>query len=1062
MVSSTTSTSQSTGKQKHSLPTCFKTKEERNLESIKKFALQILGRGYDLMVDPGEELQQHTLQATDQGNVEIINARIEEIYEVDTSGTSITEKLKKKFQGKVNFRLPFVQIGGQPGYEPSKEVEQKTSKVFFAIVYTEWHHCRFKQIPPKDTNVLGYRKIGDAFVEGAWIYTGFKIYIELDIQLLLSSTRKKFNLDTGVSLGNLTTYIDRISKRVEDKHIINIKLIAEGIGDYTIPETRLSSKKKLKEINEVIKKIKSDYEKNKHRIKIRSFYIDPNTDITSYEKTPDNVAALRGINRTPYKKDFRKLASRIDSQKQLNQLLQGDSLFQLLQRIEMTFEKLFEKEFEKGIALGSKTLFLGATGSGKSTAIAYLSKAKVKMREKLLGKSKKIVADFQGENLPAAGALNSTTRGAEIYSNFIDTAGLFDTGGFPAELCNAIAIDIMVKHFMPNSLVLIVNKSAFENRCRFLLDIIEKLHTITLTTSKEEIVYFSLFLINHKQTKRDQKPYTQKEAIADLDNAIEITEAELETLCSGLTPEDRALWNTLISDHDNIDKKEIHDFDPSIGKKYEELILLKMIKETDSILAIDFTNDSSRERILKRIKEKSFDDKGDERSSLSISMGNLIPNSSNIFRRALKEIARYFNDQVLKKNSLEEELSLFDQSSALETLERKLILVKRKISYLENEKRKLIQDPDKKTFLMDLTQPIRPRTKWEIIAPKYHFKADIGTAINHVELVTPRKVYDCIKRVGSFKHEDTSQLKQGKYSVIYKTGWFGFRHEVDARVKLYVNKSDHPDINSLLSSTTKELYGDRDLHLDGLIAKKRRLIHRIEALKGRIEEDVTQKISQDSTFQKMTTAWTQTCSELDTYKNFCILISKLIKELGYISDKNTAETIIFKTFLHNFDLDSHFTDEELEYDSYESVGDECGNSPFVDEEVTYDPGVTFSGTSYSSSFDGPMSSSSSSSYDGPQIASINRQQASHKDEKKKILKPTSNKGKERDDQDDIPSSPTNSPTSSVVDLDEDAKAHSSSKRKSLKVSLDSEEFYEPALELELDIDPNEHFIVQNQ
>ncbi|MGK5593748.1 MAG: hypothetical protein ACSNEK_00120 [Parachlamydiaceae bacterium] len=537
--------------------------------------------------------------------------------------------MRKKFGKKINFEFkPYVDFGVKATYGSSKRSDKSNSQIVFVGCHLDYHRCKFSQTPAlrsdarKDT-------MGDGYIRSAYIYTGYKIFIQIDVQSLHDQSDKRFKLGGKLSLfgkglgGSFGGYFDSINDTMKDMCITQITMKSEGFGDYSTPAIQFSSLKTIDELNDAIDQIKLHYTQNVHRIAIRSFFLDYPSDVVSYphERVFTHGSLGKQFQQQPSfkkfdNKFFNHLLDLIDCENDLSDKLGSDS-GSFLKALYNTFiNVLYQCDT---VDQSGYNLIMGPSGIGKSTIVGFLGGADYTRGTSSYGEpeANPITHD---SNLPKTGAFISTTKGGALYKDFIDAAGFFDTGGLAEELCNSMALSILTRHVSTRMIIVVVNASSFDIRCRTLTDTIEKIFKVTNKKSILEIVDSVLFLVNEKKEHMTQEIVNQK-----IGYAIRCYEEERNEMLD--TDEEKEIIKTIYSQHQGQDVPSLmKNFNPKVGEYQERITLLERILNTKSALVIDIFNKKNREDILTAIKQKK---PGYLSSHLQLYPENLIKNGSN-------------------------------------------------------------------------------------------------------------------------------------------------------------------------------------------------------------------------------------------------------------------------------------------------------------------------------------------------------------------------------------------------------------------------------------------------
>ncbi|MBS4164107.1 hypothetical protein PRO82_001423 [Candidatus Protochlamydia amoebophila] len=649
------------------------------MEAIKNYALNFLGHGYNSLAKTSEsKLLQRTLVkfSTDIVNVQSANSCDE--YAIGATNEEASEKIKKSYEARVDLPCYIATIGARINYKSSKNSEEGADKIVFAACHIDYSKCTFDQFPElrRDLLTAGCEVKGDSFVSSGWVYTGYKIFFEIDIEWQTEESQKNFQIEADVEKGSvgLGAHADRLNKSLANRKIMGITMHAKGFGGYSIPTNSFSPPQNAEGINQVIQTIHIDYLAKVNQLMTRKFFINEEC-LTSYDVLPipcfpkiyPKHSPAVETSHEPIIVNFRKLAEQIhtyNNGKLRSELgtIQLNELFTSMVTIFSDIESKF-----RGSSLEDYTLVIGATGAGKSTLIGYLQGAEIiykkipimglptkfsavhkfetveNLYEKFLNKiPKKLVAVYKTKQdalYPEIGHHNAKTKAFGIYKNYIDTAGIFDSAGPTEDICNAEAIHMATKVYSPKKMIVLINSASFEHRSHVFLEMIDRLKRVVRNPTDESVMSSILFVVNDKLSKTRYERKSKKEVIKGILDAIKSLEEEKQALLPkdptwwewlrGQTPEDqkRAIKGS-------VNDARVDDYDNKIK------ILATLLKLHNNIIVADIFSEQTRQKIKAwEEKEISLEPSSDP---LSFTMENFVDGGHDKFKAALRETAGYF------------------------------------------------------------------------------------------------------------------------------------------------------------------------------------------------------------------------------------------------------------------------------------------------------------------------------------------------------------------------------------------------------------------------------------
>lgn len=212
-------------------------------------------------------------------------------------------------------------------------------------------------------------------------------------------------------------------------------------------------------------------------------------------------------------------------------------------------------------------------------------------------------------------------------------------------------------------------------------------------------------------------------------------------------------------------------------------------------------------------------------------------------------------------------------------------------------------------------EPITARSwwAWGFLAKQYLFEHSEGIEIEEVKEITATK--------GSFKGRQLDKGK-GTYSSKYKPEWHGKNEDADARVKVFVQKKNHPGTKTSISEYKAKL---KDKSQDpptgikptikALVATKQGLEADIKRYQGQVDnydakrdKKVGLELDMQATelrqksivlnLRKIERNQAELLQELACYQDFCRLLADVVQLFGY--NKLKIYQDIFDPFVEHF------------------------------------------------------------------------------------------------------------------------------------------------------------------
>ena len=643
--------------------------EEENIVAAKTFAKVFLGHGYNQLADKKKnKLLEQTLEQVALNKIDIREAKSESIAFCAANCEEASNEFQRKMKFKLGLKIPEILLSSNYQNQGSSHNISKT--IVYAATHIDYMKCCFNEIPARKNIPLSDQRLGDGFVSSGWVYTGFRIYFEITFKERGTGSNSNFGVEANAGYGPATIgfSFDTINSELKNKKITCISMRAKGFGSYSIPFVKL--KNKVGSIEKAVKEIKADYDSRMHTIRIRKFSINEDC-LREYRYAPEArlvptslaIPMLRhttttpiGINIQPV--NFYELAKTItgefSNENSVMVTLKNLSIGKMFSLIDTIFSNLITPRDRINAEVVGYTLVAGCSGKGKSILIGYQLGAEY---EKRYHQAKhEWVLDYPAigafGNYPSIGHTVSETKGFAVYQQYVDTAGLFDTGGREKDICNSMAITSCIQNNPPKRLIFVLSPADFrDNRSRGLFEIIDRLKHILIDPTKPKIFSSILFIVNNKFNPTGD--YLDVEKILGwIQGSIQILAEERDK--DLLTHEGyfrgtvRRAKSWALGDEDIREKiNRLAEKDPRLANRVLELqnsieILEKFSKE--NIMLANFDDDRTRQMILAWEKQNAG------LSPDCFRMENLMDGYTE-FTTLLHATASYFNQLFAKKLS---------------------------------------------------------------------------------------------------------------------------------------------------------------------------------------------------------------------------------------------------------------------------------------------------------------------------------------------------------------------------------------------------------------------------
>jgi len=828
----------------------------------------------------------------------------------------------------------------------SKTLE--TNRFSCAVTCLTVHDCAFRTFPfIKSDLLLSDPNNGDGVICSGRAFTGYQLLLEVettednDVSRTTHSASVNFSILQGLIPINTST--KKEMSKLKGKRITQISIKdLKGFG-YAPP----SISRDPAQIQKAIEELRVHFLSNSSNAQ-RHFHVDPDTDIRAFSSLPRREPSLLAplmridlpsvdLTREPEDPITLSYALGEEIESQCRDVLGplGDlKISDMLDATCAAFANAFDT-FSSYSAPPSLTAVIGKTGAGKTLLVGYLSQKPLEWTEVDGANVMDFVSSAKSKGLEV-GHGASQTKGGRIFERYIDTAGLFDTQGETADICNSAAVNMLIKSFNTDRIIFVVSKSFFDNRCTPLIALIKQIRRIISNPTRPEILSSLLFLVNEKRSNAD--------AVIDSEGILKALYVALAQAKKNLVAERERLlpkgslggwlFDTLtfnMRESARINKaierlpKGQRDKIIQLG---DEIEILEMIERHAKFMVADFSSDTTRTEIQEWQRQAMSGALAE-----SFTLDQLVPNGFYKFRTMVLGFVTHFNRKVIKLVDLNKKLSDLESSFKDKAGEKANLEQRNDASALTDNKRareiererlkkeeaslvkevsdlqaliKSLQSDDTKTRLLTLQPdtPIVPRSFWGWGGLAYYYTFSYDAKVPIVK----------VKRSKSPGTWETAAAKtnldKGKYTVWYTPKWYGHQQDCTAKVAIYVANKDAPATIALKQQKEAELttkQGD-------LVIKKREVLscrdkidsYNVDITKGLRDNKkrvatLTREIEEAQGEMKVLASQrNELLQELHRYKMMTTLVSKIIIGLRMNQNASGSEQQMLTTFLRDF------------------------------------------------------------------------------------------------------------------------------------------------------------------
>jgi len=782
-----------------------KEDSEENVQSVKEVAKLYLGEPY---------LKVGTHREKIRGPVSGDLISINDLGLVSIGVVKKTaEECETELRSSLNLHLT-VPMADAVGQIATNSGQERAEGDFFVMAMTclKIDRCAIKSLPEPKIE----REFSENIIISGMFCTGYKIFIRVSTRNLLpmqKSSSKKVKMCMALCK-QFEISQEKVMKKLEKRTITSIRFEKiDKIGEYVPGKESLNSNN----IVQIVMNLRKDFEGRCAKIISREFRVDLLKDLSCNTSLSEELASLENLENNV--RFFRQLEEEIISTLHKDYLAcvfdqlgidrEGKSvaLNQMLVQINEIFSIQFQHVPEKSDE--PYTLVIGKTGAGKSLLIGYLlgfplGKKKIEVGSR---SRKKDVYDYRNEveerfGRPKIGHGSSETKGALVYGNYIDASGLSDISGFEADVCNAVAMQMIVDRYQPQKVIIVFDSSFIStNRASGFFELIEVVNRIIDNASGKNVLGNILFVINDKNGR-----VSVDDIMCNLEDAIESLKEERNKYIPSGSEYDsfrkESTWGELLGKV--IDQFGTQKFDHD-AKKFDESVkfvarfqnkieILSQLQQENIIIA-DFSNKKMRNSVLAWLESQR---KGIFKY---LNAQNAVPGGKTRVIAAVNAAKAYFDflqkehDRYLKTLSMEATVSSISSSDnaaeVVKDFETKIATLESKRREISENILKLKQDntPVEWPSLLEPEPKIIPRSVFAYfnwMASSYLFQCtpDVPNLVRckYIEHGSTR---------GTFSTSEDGFLKDRK--VVFTPAWWGQEGNCRTKIQLWVDRKDHPN-----------------------------------------------------------------------------------------------------------------------------------------------------------------------------------------------------------------------------------------------------------------------------
>jgi hypothetical protein len=863
-------------------------KDQQLLDNIRICSKEFLGFGIDRNgLDRQKKCQ--LSEVLESKDISVNGLSTYHIAVLIDRKTSNTQTQSMNITGQLGITAPILaRFSTSVTYDrPSQSESTSTiAKVRRMVRHFAYCDCSLKDLfqQRKDFKAYDSQQMGNAFVRSCRVSTGYQLSYDSIFKNNTGTTTEKSSGTADVSLLGVVK-LDASAKNISESRDT---MTAQGSvveyetwGGYTAPPNANNWVSSEEEASACEKKMFAHFIESLPSLKWGAEIRDLGDFV--FNKPYPRVSVLTdqvdvSLSRPPLraKLTFFDLAERIEkalgSSRELflNYLVNNHlNLYKMLSEMNRAFKSTLNHMPQEQEIRGCYTEVIGYTGVGKSLLIRFLLGDKISANYDHNGTSDRLILDFCESNnsesvllrprVPKVGHLGSETVGCGVYGSYIDPAGLLDTKGEEARICNAIAISMITRHYSPTRLIVVIEPSYFSKKGDDFFKLIKTLKRCVTNLTHPDTLSSILFIVNDRT-----KFATARSIKSELQTLIDAKKSDFAIYIKTYAPKYSEYFLKILGLTSREELPELNqnslgqvsqEINNDINEKMEEIRILKFLfDKEDQFLIADFYKPDTKNKI----EEWQATSRTGLLEPNNFNMEDLVDGGYQVFRTVIMATTSYFNrifqdkedlhslitEETARAREINTEISRLGEalnapranSQNLPDLlaaakSNKIIheatLQGYKITKEENEEKR--NDLSSNEYEMDFEvltplEPIEPRPWWAYLnslAKTYKFEKNTGGNPKFTNAIEKRGAEKDGTELGEFiplSEEVKKRLDKGHYVSLYRPKYHisgGYTRDSTATVTLKVKVKDNPstfnDIATIENTLHRPVTGLVDL-----------------------------------------------------------------------------------------------------------------------------------------------------------------------------------------------------------------------------------------------------------
>lgn len=505
-------------------------------------ASRFLGYSYDKSIMLASNRVQNQVFSIADEDIDIRNLRTIKIQAIELTESAAKESLHRTFSMHSSFPIHKIFLNSGADARHAVLDSQDSRVIEYSFLHFKEAQAALRKIPTTHTTI-----VSSAF---DYVFSG-QMYVGYQINFRISIGEQSVDTDASSSAGIKVNLVgigefsvgasisgNRLIKTLSTAQIVQINVTINALGGYEAPDVSFQAKT-LEDINRTLLHVEQHFNQSLPELNNRGFIIEGYKAAGHVKRYVPQLPQLPVVPPLQDNKDGESVAvpmaveSQMSTTKLLSQVLDLDSLANailenmsdgekkvfgdeispsiLLQRIQEIFPNVITQLRKPLSATDPVIVVMGETGTGKSTLIGY------QLGYDLIWNEQDRL-DYQDDtslDRPIIGhSGNSQTKGGRLYSGheipflYLDSAGILDSAGPEANLCNGIALSSIVRKIesqLSTIIIVLPSSTIIQTRASGFLELINQLRKCLQNPLNPDIWANMIFVINDQVPMRDRK-----------------------------------------------------------------------------------------------------------------------------------------------------------------------------------------------------------------------------------------------------------------------------------------------------------------------------------------------------------------------------------------------------------------------------------------------------------------------------------------------------------------------------------------------------------------------------